>query len=106
MVPLRRAIPVGAKKSRSVSRASPCRLPKQGVPAALRACVTLVVACVLAGLLSFPAAATVLGDARAIEPEMPGFPEKAQAALLALLPEADAAPIAVVMVCSAPILFD
>lgn len=94
MVPLRRAIPLGAKKSRSVSRAFPCRLPKPGVPAALRACVTLVVACVLAGLLSFPAAATVLSDARAIEPEMPGFPEKAQAALLALLPEADAAPIA------------
>ena len=33
-------------------------------------------------------------DARAIEPEIPGFPERAQASLLTLLPKADAAPLA------------
>ncbi|MBE7523160.1 MAG: GGDEF domain-containing protein [Burkholderiales bacterium] len=77
-----------------MSRALPTRFPKAGAPAALRACVTLVVALACAMVLSLPAAASVLGDARAIEPEIPGFPERAQAALLALLPQADAAPIA------------
>ena len=56
--------------------------------------MTLVVASIMAGFVSLAAAASVLGDARAIEPEIPGFPEQAQAALLALLPKADAAPIA------------
>lgn len=56
--------------------------------------MSLVVAGILAWLLAHSAAAAVLGDARAIEPEIPGFPGQSQAALLALLPKADAAPIA------------
>jgi diguanylate cyclase (GGDEF)-like protein len=57
--------------------------------------VTLAVACLAAGMVSFAAAApSVIERARAIEPDVPGFPERADAALSALLAEADAAPIA------------